>query len=461
MSQPSALEKLEQDYRRKRVRDYVRLTLGTLGLLAILYFTNAIGLVEAITGAIVVVSGTLALYTATTSTELQTSKAQADIETGSPHSDDNILMETIHQFITAMPFPALLVSPDQRIEVANAPAVAVFGLSAASGQLLPTILRNPSLRSAVGRTRETGSGEIVEFTLGGALETWLAHIRPGPEPASVFILLEDLTAVRRAEEARADFLANASHELRTPLTAIAGFIETMQGPAKDDKAAWDGFLTIMHNQAERMKRLIADLLSLSRIEFSEHTPPSTVIDMRMRTDRAVLGLQPIAKEADVTLALNFGPESADVIAEADEMTQVVQNLIGNAIKYSPKGGTVTITMDITATMSEAEAALTNRIEGARSAVLLRPRASSEVPAIWVRVTDHGPGVPAEHLARLGERFYRADESRGGKIEGTGLGLAIVKHIMTRHRGGLSVESLPNEETSFGVWLPLHIPDTPE
>lgn len=452
MTDPSALAKLERDHRRTRIRDYTRLTLGGLALLTILFFTNAIGLVEAVTGAVVMLSGALALYTATSSPPID-----GPLNTvASEPLEQSVQESNFHHFVRALPFPALLIAPSERIEIANQRAFEVFQLSQAEGQLLGTILRSPALLSAVERTRETSSGEIVEFTLGGALETWLAHIRPGPETKSVFILLEDLTAVRRAEEARADFLANASHELRTPLTAIAGFIETMQGPAKDDKDAWDSFLNIMHNQAERMKRLIADLLSLSRIEFSEHTPPSTLIDLKHCTERAAMGLTPLAKEAGVTLNLQLAPETASVIAEADEMTQVVQNLIGNALKYSPKGGTVTVSLDITASMSIAEKAIVDRIEDGQSATLLRPRASAEVPAVWVRITDHGPGVTAEHLARLGERFYRADESRGGAIEGTGLGLAIVKHIMTRHRGGLAVESLPEEETSFGIWLPLSV-----
>lgn len=452
MTAPSPLEKLERDHRRTRIQDYTRLTLGGLGLLAILFFTNAIGFVEAVTGSIVMISGALALYAATSSP----SKAEDINETEQEIQKSDTTDQSFHDFIRALPFPALLIAPSQRIEIANEQAVQVFQLSGSEGQLLGTILRNPALLGAAQRTRDTASSEIVEFTLGGALETWLAHIRSGPDAGSVFILLEDLTAVRRAEEARADFLANASHELRTPLTAIAGFIETMQGPAKDDKNSWDGFLNIMHNQAERMKRLIADLLSLSRIEFSEHTQPSTLIDLKQHTERAAMGLSPIAKEAGVYLNMKLAPDVANVIAEADEMTQVVQNLIGNALKYSPKGGTVTVSLDITASMAIAEQAIVNRIEGARSAILLRPRASAEVPAVWIRVTDHGQGVTAEHLARLGERFYRADESRGGTIEGTGLGLAIVKHIMTRHRGGLAVESLPGEETSFGVWLPLSL-----
>ncbi|MEM1037226.1 MAG: ATP-binding protein [Pseudomonadota bacterium] len=440
---------LNQTNARKRRRDFAILTAGAVALLSVLCFTNAVGLIEAIAGAIIMISGALAFYIATTPSVFRR-KVQID-----PSQTE----ETVFGgFVRALPFPALLIGVDARVSVVNEVATRVFHFTDPVGQYLDNLLHNRGLIRAVKRTRKTASSEIIEFTLGDALETWLAHIRPGPSEGTAFILMEDLTAVRRAEEARADFLANASHELRTPLTSIAGFIETMQGPAKDDKNAWDGFLTIMHSQAERMKRLIADLLSLSRIEFSEHSPPSTQIDMKERTYRAALGLAPIAKEADVDLNFKLAPDEAIVIAEADEMTQIVQNLIGNALKYSPKGNTVTVSLDIAPSMALAEKELINRNENSRSAVLLRPRASTEVPAVWVRVTDHGVGVAAEHIARLGERFYRVDQSRGGKIEGTGLGLAIVKHIMTRHRGGLAVESLPGVETSFGVWLPLSVAD---
>ncbi|MEL7231527.1 MAG: ATP-binding protein [Pseudomonadota bacterium] len=439
--------------RRQRRLDYSLLTGGILLLLGILTFTGVIGLSVAIISAIGMVAGALALYIATSSP-----KSPLNTVTTTDGTEPDETESVFGTFVLSLPFPALMIGADAKITVANDVALKAFQISNPTGRYLDDILQNRGLVRAVKRTRKTGSSEIIEFTLGGALETWLAHIRPGPQDGTAFILMEDLTAVRRAEEARADFLANASHELRTPLTAISGFIETMQGAAKDDKNAWDGFLTIMHSQAERMKRLIADLLSLSRIEFSEHSPPSTQIDMKERTYRAALGLAPIAKEADVDLNFKLTPLEAIVVAEADEMTQVVQNLIGNALKYSPKGNTVTVSLDIAPSMALAEKELINRNENSRSAVLLRPRASTEVPAVWVRVTDHGRGVPPEHIARLGERFYRVDQSRGGKIEGTGLGLAIVKHIMTRHRGGLAVESLPGTETSFGIWLPLLVND---
>ncbi|MEM7493989.1 MAG: ATP-binding protein [Pseudomonadota bacterium] len=454
MTDLATTEQLERDFRRKRLRDYALLTSGVLALLVILFVTGSLGWIELIIASLVIISGALALYVGVS----QPGKLMLNSDETSTVNDTAYKEKLFGKFVVALPFPAFLISAEARIAIANEKAINAFQLDDPAGEFLDSVLQNRGLIRAVKRTRKTGTGEIVEFTLGGALETWLAHISPGPSEGTAFILMEDLTAVRRAEEARADFFANASHELRTPLTAIAGFIETMQGAAKDDKSAWDGFLTIMHSQAERMKRLIADLLSLSRIEFSEHSPPSTLIDIKERTYRAALGLAPIAKEANVELNFKLAPVAAMVVAEADEMTQVVQNLIGNALKYSPTGNTVTISLDIADSMSLAQQALINRNQESRSAVLLHPRASTEVPAVWIRITDHGRGVPPEHIARLGERFYRVDQSRGGKIEGTGLGLAIVKHIMTRHRGGLAVESLTGVETSFGVWLPLSIPD---
>ena len=281
----------------------------------------------------------------------------------------------------------------------------------------------------------------------------MAHVRPGPRPGSVLMVFEDLTAVRRAERARADFLANASHELRTPLTAIGGFIETMRGPAKDDKEAWDPFLDIMGQQTERMKRLVADLLSLSRIEFSEHRAPKTQVDLGTLARTTSLALIPIAKEAGIKLHFDAPEHEIQAIADDDEIAQVIQNLASNAIKYASPGGEVQILVGVSATMAQAATACSRQSADANRALLLQPYASAEAPAIWVRVTDDGDGIAEQHLPRLGERFYRVDESRGGKIEGTGLGLAIVKHIMARHRGGLAVESLEGHGTAFGVWMP--------
>ena len=268
-------------------------------------------------------------------------------------------------------------------------------------------------------------------------------------------MLEDLTPVRRAARARSDFLANASHELRTPLTALSGFIETMRGPAKDDKDSWDRFLAIMAGETERMSRLIADLLSLSRIESSEHVSPREREEFRDIVSDATHAFSAIAAEKGVRLVVQSDEGPMPVIAHRDEMIQVVENLVSNALKYSKEGGQITLSFGMASGMADARLKAGQTWASSERMTLLpaASRPGTQERAIWMRVEDQGPGIEREHLPRLGERFYRADQSRGGKITGTGLGLAIVKHIMAHHRGGFSVETRIGEGTAFGVWLP--------
>jgi two-component system phosphate regulon sensor histidine kinase PhoR len=427
------------------------LTLGGVAILALLFVTGAIGLVEWVTGAIVMTAGALAYYvgSAPRVSPIEETPSESDrIESAqTPRRNE------IEPFIMALPLPALLISSEAQIHAANSHARNLFRLDLTRQGLPVATLRQPDLLAAAERVGKDGANERVEFTQHGDAEVWMAHVRPGPEDGSVLMVFEDLTAVRRAERARADFLANASHELRTPLTAIGGFIETMRGPAKDDKDAWDGFLEIMGQQTERMKRLVADLLSLSRIEFSEHRSPSTQVDFIDLVRQTSKALVPMAKEAGIRLHFDAPEQVVKAVADADEIAQVVQNLASNAIKYAGKDGEVQILVGVAATMTEAATACSRQSQDSKRSLLLQPYASSEAPAVWVRVTDNGDGIAEQHLPRLGERFYRVDESRGGKIEGTGLGLAIVKHIMARHRGGLAVESVEAQGTAFGIWMP--------
>lgn len=448
MAENDNLPERDPDAMRRRVRDFSSLTIGAIAIMSLLFLTNAVGLVEWITGSLVMLAGSLAYYVGTMPPPVDP-LPKPDIDDAQLPSPD----ETVTSFISSMPFPALLIGPDGRVQAANMHARDVFPIGPADDVIARAAIRQPDLLDAIARVAQTVAGELVEFVMRDDAETWMAHLQPGPVSGSVLIVLEDMTAVRRAELARADFLANASHELRTPLTAVGGFIETMRGPAKDDKASWDGFLEIMQQQTERMQRLVADLLSLSRIEFSEHRTPSTRISANGVVERASLSLQPLAAEQNVTLLLDTPDERFELIADADELIQVIQNLAGNAIKYTSQGGTVKLSLGASTSMADAAIAAGRQISGASRALLQPPRASAQVPAIWIRVEDDGAGIPSEHLPRLGERFYRADKSRGGEIEGTGLGLAIVKHIMARHRGGLAVESLENEATAFGVWMP--------
>jgi len=435
----------------RRFRDFLVLTIGAVAVLTLLYVTGAVGLVEWITGAVVMSTGSLAYYvgSAPSARKVPTPPALQDASPPIEATGEN----AVEPFIQALPLPALLIASDGQVTNANPHARSLFRIETAAPSFPSEMLRQPDLFTAAERVSRDGAVERVEFTQNSEAEVWMAHVRPGLDTGSVIMVFEDLTAVRRAERARADFLANASHELRTPLTAIGGFIETMRGPAKDDKEAWDGFLDIMAQQTERMKRLVADLLSLSRIEFSEHRAPKTHVDVVDLARKTSMALTPIAEEAGIKLHFDGPDTSIRAIADSDEIAQVIQNLASNAIKYARKDGEVQILMGEASTMAEAAAACSRQSVDAKRALLLSPYASTEVPAVWVRVTDNGDGISEQHLPRLGERFYRVDESRGGKIEGTGLGLAIVKHIMARHRGGLAVESLEGAGTAFGIWMP--------
>jgi two-component system phosphate regulon sensor histidine kinase PhoR len=245
---------------------------------------------------------------------------------------------------------------------------------------------------------------------------------------------------------RADFVANASHELRTPLASLIGFIDTLRGPAAEDKPAQQRFLGIMAEQAARMNRLIDDLLSLSRIELTEHQPPSERVDLADLLPRLAAGFEPRLAERSITLDLQIADHLPDVIGDADQLEQVAQNLFDNAVKYGRDGGRVSVSAQAASAPARSTAAA--------------PRWPTR-PGIVLSVTDEGQGIPREHLARLTERFYRVDKGRSRNVGGTGLGLAIVKHIVNRHRGQLLIESEVGKGTTVTVWLPQAPTNAPD
>jgi two-component system phosphate regulon sensor histidine kinase PhoR len=227
---------------------------------------------------------------------------------------------------------------------------------------------------------------------------------------------------------RADFVANASHELRTPLAALSGFIDTLQGPAKDDPRARERFLGIMHTQATRMARLIDDLLSLSRVELSAHVRPDTLIDILPIIRQVGDSLELMATERGVKIEMDL-PDGAVIVAgDREELLRLFENLIENALKYGATGGRVEVAL--------AHASTTD--------------GASE---IRVSVRDFGPGIAPEHLPRLTERFYRVDVGDSRAQGGTGLGLSLVKHILNRHRGRLLIESVLKNGATFTAAFP--------
>ena len=331
-----------------------------------------------------------------------------------------------------LPDPLLLLDISGRVVFANRAMRGVVGLDAQKKHV-SAVLRTPVVLQAVEKTAETGEPAAFEFMVHVPVErhyqAYVARTEHGSRLTA--LQLHDLTAMKRAEEARADFVANASHELRTPLAAVSGFIDTLRGHAKDDEQAREKFLEIMSVEAGRMRRLIDDLLSLTRIEQNEHVPPADVIDLGGVVRDAAAALSPLAAADNVTVAIDEAAGLPPVIGQRDELIQLFQNLIHNAIKYGKSGGHVRLSLGL------APAA------GRRGASAM----------VSVAVADEGEGIPREAIPRLTERFYRVDVKRSREKGGTGLGLAIVKHIVNRHKGRLQIESQPGVGSSFTVSLP--------
>jgi two-component system phosphate regulon sensor histidine kinase PhoR len=296
-----------------------------------------------------------------------------------------------------------------------------------------SLLRTPSVLEALMRTSATGEAGSVEFSFRVPVERhYQAYTsRVGTSPIVTTLLLHDLTSIKRAEQMRVDFVANASHELRTPLAAVSGFIETLRGPAKDDTQAREKFLDIMRVEASRMRRLIEDLLSLTRIELNEHVLPSGETSLESVVREASAALMPLAQTDDITVSIDVAEGLPMVVGERDELIQLFQNLIHNAIKYGRDQGQVSITLRQTAAPGR--------------------RGTDAMVAATVR--DDGEGIPPEAIPRLTERFYRVDVKRSRERGGTGLGLAIVKHIVNRHHGRLQIESRLGEGSTFTIFLP--------
>ena len=385
------------------------------------------------------------------------------------HSRPTATVTPYAAVLEALPDPLMVIAAQEaddlagrRFIFANAAAREFFRIQR-SGALLVTAIRNPKVLEVVD---ETLFGELpgeAAYDSGGAQDRYLrALTRPLARAADgthlALLMMRDETDARRNERMRADFLANASHELRTPLASLTGFIETLRGHAKDDPVARDRFLEIMSAQADRMARLIDDLLSLSRIELNEHIAPEGCVDMAQAVGDVIDALSPLSAESGVTIqtAMPVVGEAL-VIGDSDQIVQVVQNLIDNAVKYSrakrrEDSGTVVVECGVGIS---GDAALALRKPNAARLSLLTPDQTGEESYVYLRIIDSGPGIAREHLPRLAERFYRVEGQKSGERSGTGLGLAIVKHIMNRHRGGLAIESLVGEGAAFIVYFPIH------
>ena len=347
----------------------------------------------------------------------------------------------IESLLAGLPGPAIVLDRDGRVIALNQ---AALGLAPAMRRGDPALisLRMPELVNAIRRASKRREPQRVEFFERVPRDRWYeAFVRPvrlaGGEGGPSDLLLmtfNDLTPLRRVEEMRADFIANASHELRTPLAALLGFIETLQGRAKDDPAAREKFLAIMQAQATRMARLIDDLLSLSRIELNAHLQPSTPVELATIVRQVVDGLQMLARDREVEIKVTVSAKPLIVLGERDELIRALENLVENALKYGAAGKRVDITLSAGQT-----------------------RAGT--PEARLAVRDYGPGIAPEHLPRLTERFYRVDIADSRQQGGTGLGLALVKHVLNRHGGRLTIESTPGQGATFCLHLPLYTGDS--
>ncbi|MGR3486255.1 MAG: sensor histidine kinase [Paracoccaceae bacterium] len=322
--------------------------------------------------------------------------------------------------LDAVAVPVAVVGPDARIASLNPPAIELLGDWRRVHYI--TALRQPALLDAVEACQRGQAQASAQFlsTDAGRDRTWTVAARRADR--SVVLTFEDVTAAMQAGEGRREFVSNIGHELRTPLTALRGFIETLRGPARDDPAARDRFLAIMEVETTRMVRLVEDLLSLARVEARLRQRPTEPVDL------AHVVTQALATHPDDAIVADL-PATAVVPGDAQQLRQVIDNLLSNALKYGRGGVRVTLGA------ASHEAALRGR-------------------AVRLTVDDDGEGIAPHHIARLTERFFRADDHRARAAGGTGLGLSIVKHIVDRHRGRLIVESPAGQGARFTVLLPV-------
>jgi two-component system phosphate regulon sensor histidine kinase PhoR len=339
------------------------------------------------------------------------------------------------RFLDGLTDPVLLVDPS-RIVVGGNRAARQFLGEHAVGTKLDDLLDNPEIREAVEASLRGAPGTSREVSLPYPisrtydLNIWRLPDLKSPGPAWAMMIFHDVTASKKAAQMRADFVANVSHELRSPLSSLLGFIETLQGPARDDPAATERFLGIMEAEARRMTRLINDLLALSKLETEEHIRPEDEVALGPILTHVTNLVSVRAKERSMEIEIEHPEALPPVLGDPDELTQVFQNLISNAVSYGRPDSRIRV----------AAARLENLADGA-------------VTGVKVSVTNDGDGIPEDEIPRITERFYRVDKGRSRSMGGTGLGLAIVKHIVARHRGQLDVKSTPGAQTTFSVSLP--------
>lgn len=338
--------------------------------------------------------------------------------------------------IEVLPDVLFILDKDQRIVRTNGMARQTFGPRILHRRLEEII----PVRDFLNTVENVRQVREIEFRVndGDIVREYLAKVTKfpanSPSYTDTIITLHDLTEIKQSRRIRADFVANASHEMKTPLASIIGLIETLQNSAKDDEQARHEFLKIMGEQSYRMKTLIEDLLSLSKIE-ADTTAPDGKVDVAKILNDAKKHCEWQAKQKNVTVLIDIHNNLPPVLGDENQLSQVFINLIQNAIKYGNPDSDIVI-----------EATITRKL----------PIEMSEKydMAVEISVTDKGEGIAPQHIPRLTERFYRVDAGRTKKLGGTGLGLAIVKHTLNRHNGILQIKSQVGKGSTFTVYLPV-------
>lgn len=330
--------------------------------------------------------------------------------------------------LSGIPLPVVLIGADHRIAAANAAGEAILG-PGQIGRHHALSLRQPALLAVIEAALDAGIRAEAPYVIPGPSQEVSYRVTVSPvalgESRGALCAFEDITEQELVGQFRRDFVANVSHELRTPLTTLVGFIETLKGAAREDPAARDRFLPIMEREAGRMSRLVEDLLSLSKVEAQERQRPTASVNLTELVNAAAASFRPAATEAGLDIEILGTDAVLCIPGDGDQLMQVLQNLIENAVKYGAAGSRVTIAL----------------------------HAPSDAAMLRIDVIDQGAGIEPMHLPRLTERFYRVDDHRSREKGGTGLGLAIVKHIVSRHRGRLDIDSAPGMGARFSVFLP--------
>lgn len=334
---------------------------------------------------------------------------------------ENQLINEIEDYI-------LFINSFNAISAANQSAKNYYGDIV--GKDLSSFIRAPELLDKIENSRNNRMNEYHEFEINLPTYSFFRLTIVPLSQRNVLIVIKDYTDVKKSEKLRSDFVANVSHELKTPLVSIKGFLETISTAAKEDPKAQQKFIKIMQEQAEKMEVLISDLMSLSRIEMQEHIQPNEKVNLNDILEGLEKVPNKIAEKKNVRIEINKNKEASLVRGDYDKISEVIQNLYDNAIKYTKNNSNVQLFINF------------NQNKFSKG-------------SFSIHVKDEGIGIPKDEIHRVTERFYRTAIAKKNLIQGTGLGLAIVKHIINQHRGDLEINSRLNEGSEFIVHLPVY------